>query len=74
CAIWQDVLGLERVGIEDNFFRIGGNSLTAIRLTAAIRRILAAEVSLAQLFTLKTIAGLTTQLEQQTYTVIPHRA
>ncbi|WP_387796059.1 amino acid adenylation domain-containing protein, partial [Photorhabdus sp. RM125S] len=74
CAIWQDVLGLERVGIEDNFFRIGGNSLTAIRLTAAIRRILAAEVSLAQLFTLKTISGLTTQLEQQTYTVIPHRA
>ncbi|WP_240492517.1 condensation domain-containing protein, partial [Photorhabdus namnaonensis] len=72
CAIWQDVLGLERVGIEDNFFRIGGNSLTAIRLTTAIRRILATEVSLAQLFALKTIAGLTTQMEQQIYTVIPH--
>ncbi|PQQ22222.1 non-ribosomal peptide synthetase, partial [Photorhabdus hindustanensis] len=74
CAIWQDVLGLERVGIEDNFFRIGGNSLTAIRLTTAIRRILATEVSLAQLFALKTIAGLTTQMEQQIYTVIPHLA
>ncbi|WP_228998096.1 non-ribosomal peptide synthetase [Photorhabdus aegyptia] len=74
CAIWQDVLGLERVGIEDNFFRIGGNSLTAIKLTAAIRRILATEVSLAQLFALKTIAGLTTQMEQQIYTVIPHLA
>ncbi|WP_387555589.1 phosphopantetheine-binding protein, partial [Photorhabdus sp. RM126S] len=48
CAIWQEVLGLERVGIEDNFFRIGGNSLTAIRLTTAIRRMLATEVSLAQ--------------------------
>ncbi|WP_246545176.1 non-ribosomal peptide synthetase, partial [Photorhabdus hainanensis] len=72
CAIWQDVLGLERVSIEDNFFRIGGNSLTAIKLTTAIRRILATEVSLAQLFTLKTIAGLTTQMEQQIYTVIPH--
>ncbi|OWO87090.1 non-ribosomal peptide synthetase [Photorhabdus luminescens] len=74
CAIWQEVLGLERVGIEDNFFRIGGNSLTALKLTAAIRRILATEVSLAQLFTLKTIAGLATQMEQQTYTVIPHLA
>ncbi len=71
CAIWQEVLGLERVGIEDNFFRIGGNSLTAVKLTAAIRRVLATEVSLAQLFELKTIAGLTTRMEQQTYTVIP---
>ncbi|MCK3667347.1 amino acid adenylation domain-containing protein [Photorhabdus noenieputensis] len=74
CAIWQDVLGLERVGIEDNFFRIGGNSLTAIRLTAAIHRTLATEVSLAQLFALKTIAGLATKMEQQIYTVIPHLA
>ncbi|WP_246432643.1 condensation domain-containing protein, partial [Xenorhabdus indica] len=72
CTIWQDILGLERVGIEDNFFRIGGNSLTAVKLTAAIRRVLATEVSLAQLFELKTIAGLITQMEQQTYTVIPH--
>ncbi|WP_262946671.1 condensation domain-containing protein, partial [Xenorhabdus indica] len=70
--IWQDILGLERVGIEDNFFRIGGNSLTAVKLTAAIRRVLATEVSLAQLFELKTIAGLITRMEQQTYTVIPH--
>ncbi|MBS9440074.1 non-ribosomal peptide synthetase, partial [Photorhabdus noenieputensis] len=74
CAIWQDVLGLERVGIEDNFFRIGGNSLTAIRLTAAIHRTLATEASLAQLFALKTIAGLATKMEQQIYTVIPHLA
>ncbi|WP_422824395.1 non-ribosomal peptide synthase/polyketide synthase [Xenorhabdus bharatensis] len=72
CTIWQDVLGLEQVGIEDNFFRIGGNSLTAIKLTAAIRRMLTTEVSLAQLFELKTIAGLVTQMEKQTYTIIPH--
>ncbi|PHM65631.1 Amino acid adenylation [Xenorhabdus stockiae] len=74
CSIWQDVLGLKQVGIEDNFFRIGGNSLTAIKLTAAIRRILTTEISLAQLFELKTIAGLVTQMEKQTYTVIPHLA
>ncbi|WP_444876157.1 amino acid adenylation domain-containing protein [Xenorhabdus yunnanensis] len=72
CAIWQEVLGLERVGIEDNFFRIGGNSLTAIKLTAAIRRILTMEVSLTQLFELKTIAGLVTRIGQQAYTIIPH--
>uniref|UniRef100_UPI002157AACF AMP-binding protein n=1 Tax=Xenorhabdus bovienii TaxID=40576 RepID=UPI002157AACF len=72
CAVWQDVLGLERVGIEDNFFRIGGNSLIAIKLTAAIRRVLAVEVPLAQVFELKTIAGLAAQMGQQACTVIPH--
>ncbi|MEQ1965382.1 amino acid adenylation domain-containing protein, partial [Xenorhabdus khoisanae] len=74
CTIWQEVLGLERVGIEDNFFRIGGNSLTAIKLTAAIRRTLAMEVLLAQLFELKTIAGLVTHTGQQAHTIIPHLA
>ncbi|WP_047686397.1 non-ribosomal peptide synthetase, partial [Xenorhabdus sp. NBAII XenSa04] len=34
CLIWQSVLGLTRVGIDDNFFRIGGNSLLAIKLAA----------------------------------------
>ncbi|WP_275359790.1 non-ribosomal peptide synthetase [Xenorhabdus bovienii] len=72
CAVWQDVLGLERVGIKDNFFRIGGNSLIAIKLTAAIRRVLAVEVPLAQVFELKTIAGLVAQMGQQACTVIPH--
>ncbi len=74
CSIWQEVLGLERVGIEDNFFRIGGNSLTAIKLTAAIHRTLAIEVSLTQLFELKTIAALASCMEEHTYTVIPHLA
>ncbi|MCG3470407.1 amino acid adenylation domain-containing protein [Xenorhabdus bovienii] len=72
CAVWQDVLGLERVGIEDNFFRIGGNSLIAIKLTAAIRRVLAVDVSLAQVFSLKTVAGMAAQMGQQACTVIPH--
>ncbi|WP_228858640.1 non-ribosomal peptide synthetase [Xenorhabdus sp. PB61.4] len=71
CAIWQDVLELERVGIDDNFFRLGGNSLTAIKLIAAIRRTLSTDISLAQLFELKTIAGLATQMDTQIRTVIP---
>ncbi|WP_416778068.1 amino acid adenylation domain-containing protein [Xenorhabdus budapestensis] len=72
CAIWQEVLGLVQVGIKDNFFRIGGDSIRAIKLTAAIRQTLAMDVSLAQLFELKTIEELATQIGQQTYTVIPH--
>ncbi|WP_339379120.1 amino acid adenylation domain-containing protein [Xenorhabdus lircayensis] len=72
CTIWQEVLGRARVGIEDNFFRIGGDSIIAIKLTATIRRTLAMEVSLTQLFELKTIAGLAAQMGQQACTVIPH--
>ncbi|WP_148886211.1 non-ribosomal peptide synthetase, partial [Xenorhabdus doucetiae] len=38
CAIWQDVLGLERIGIEDNFFRIGGDSIISIKLVSKLRQ------------------------------------
>ncbi|WP_323859224.1 phosphopantetheine-binding protein, partial [Xenorhabdus doucetiae] len=62
---------MERVGIADNFFRMGGNSLTAIKLTAAIRQTLAMEISLTQLFESKTIAALAAHKEH-TGTVIPH--
>ncbi|MBD2812519.1 amino acid adenylation domain-containing protein, partial [Xenorhabdus sp. Vera] len=56
CAIWQDVLELEQVGIEDNFFHIGGNSLLAIKLTSAIRYKMAIDIPLNILFNCKCIA------------------
>ncbi|MDX6851427.1 amino acid adenylation domain-containing protein [Gilvimarinus sp. SDUM040013] len=34
CSIWEQVLGVERVGIHDNFFALGGDSLKAIRVVA----------------------------------------
>lgn len=58
CSLWQEVLGIEKVGVYDNFFWLGGNSILAVQLTAAIRRKLNLEVSLIQLFEYKTIAGL----------------
>jgi len=38
CKIWQEVLGLERVGIRDNFFRVGGDSILSIQLSSRLRR------------------------------------
>jgi acyl carrier protein len=38
CEIWQEVLGLEQVGITDNFFQLGGDSLLAVRLVNELSR------------------------------------
>ncbi|MFT5164662.1 MAG: amino acid adenylation domain-containing protein, partial [Alteromonadaceae bacterium] len=71
CDIWQEVLGLEQVGVEDNFFRIGGNSITAIRLLGVVGKAFDMDVPLALLFEHNNIAGLALHLEGHEQIVIP---
>ncbi|WP_187650879.1 non-ribosomal peptide synthetase, partial [Xenorhabdus indica] len=50
AQIWQDLLGLERVGRYDHFFELGGHSLLAVQCTTRIRQMLARDLPLAQIF------------------------
>ncbi|MEI5097737.1 condensation domain-containing protein [Streptomyces sp. PmtG] len=64
CALFAEVLGVDRVGIDDDFFDIGGNSLRAISLVNLIRAELTLEVPIRTLFETRTIAGLSTVWEE----------
>ncbi len=58
CAIWQEVLGIDRVGITDDFFRIGGNSILAIQVSHRMSKTLGCEVRVADVFKHRTIKNL----------------
>src|SRR5579864_3196678 len=50
AAVWQEVLGVERVGVHDNFFDLGGHSLLLVRLHSRLQEALGADLSLIELF------------------------
>jgi amino acid adenylation domain-containing protein len=73
CEIWQTHLQKQPIGIYDNFFDLGGNSLLALRLLAAIERVLNVKQSLplSLLFQAPTVAQLAVRLKQNTSTSLP---
>ncbi len=64
ATLWQDLLGVERVGREDNFFELGGHSLLAVTLFADIERVFGVRLPLAALFQAPTLDRLATEIEQ----------
>ena len=58
AAWWQDLLGVERVGLDDDFFDLGGHSLVGVRLFAKIKRTWQVDLELALLFEARTVRQL----------------
>ncbi|GLA94959.1 putative Hybrid PKS-NRPS biosynthetic cluster [Aspergillus tubingensis] len=67
-AIWTDVLGHSQVGMQDNFFHIGGNSASIIRVQRELEKLLGRTVPVSKLYEHFTIANLAAYLSGQSKT------
>ena len=64
AGIWQELLGVERVGRQDHFFELGGHSLLAVRLLARVRQWLGVELGMAVLFAQPTLRQLAEKVRE----------
>jgi amino acid adenylation domain-containing protein len=64
--IWSEVLGAERVGVEDNFFDLGGHSLLVTQVASRVRSTLNVELPLRAVFESPTVAELASRVEAAT--------
>jgi acyl carrier protein len=58
ARVWQDLLKIPKVGINDNFFDIGGHSLLAVQLHSRLKQLIDTELTLIDIFTYPTIKSL----------------
>jgi acetyltransferase-like isoleucine patch superfamily enzyme/acyl carrier protein len=73
AEIWAEVLGLDRIGIHDNFFDLGGHSLLSLRVISRLNEVFKSDLSPVALFEHPTVAGLGAFLEagSQDQTAVP---
>ncbi len=65
AVIWRDVLRIEHLGVDDNFFDLGGHSLLVVKVHAALRREFQKELTLVDLFQHTTIAAQATLVSSE---------
>ncbi|HLP57984.1 MAG TPA: amino acid adenylation domain-containing protein, partial [Candidatus Deferrimicrobium sp.] len=63
--IWQQVLHLEKIGANDNFFAVGGDSIKAIKLIGAINTSLGAQLKIIDIYSYQTIDAMARYLTEQ---------
>src|SRR5215213_6054812 len=67
AGIWAEVLRLERVGVHDSFFDLGGHSLLIMRLLAKIQATFDLEISIRTVFSMPTLEALAGEIERRIY-------
>ncbi len=70
ASVWQELLGVDRIGIYDNFFELGGHSLLAMRVISAVKKELGQEIAIKDIFSSPTLAGLANLLETEKNVVL----
>ena len=65
AVIWQEILQVEKVGINDNFFDLGGHSLLIMRLHSQIKQKFACDLPLVEMFKYPTISSLADYLSSE---------
>ncbi|HSH67653.1 MAG TPA: phosphopantetheine-binding protein, partial [Bacteroidia bacterium] len=63
-AMWQEILEREKIGVKDNFFKIGGHSLKAALLVSQIRKAFDVTLNLTDLFNNPTVEGVANEIEK----------
>jgi amino acid adenylation domain-containing protein len=63
ASIWREILGVEKIGVADDFFLLGGHSLSATRVLSRLRQERGVELALTDLFEHTTLAGLAEAVE-----------
>jgi acyl transferase domain-containing protein/alpha-ketoglutarate-dependent taurine dioxygenase/acyl carrier protein len=74
AALWTERLGIAPIGVNDNLFELGGDSLVAIQLLSRIRKAYAAELHPSEFFKTPTIAGLVARMAANPAFAVAHAA